>query len=144
VNAPSQRDRVFFMRASVRVAKGPLLRLRIANSPGHLYPSNDVGGLPNLPPQSARSTHSSAAPARPSATPQRRSTRRETRSMRTWRHPSVAPRPEQSTWRRPGRSLAPYNALVDPGPRTEGNVMLGFFDPNWVYLGSIPVHIGFP
>jgi hypothetical protein len=37
-----------------------------------------------------------------------------------------------------------YNALVDPGPRTEGNVMLGLFDPNWTYLGSIPVYIGHP
>ena len=40
--------------------------------------------------------------------------------------------------------LGDCNALVDPGPRTEGNVMLGFFDSNWVYLGSIPVYMGFP
>jgi hypothetical protein len=40
--------------------------------------------------------------------------------------------------------LGTYNALVDPGPRTEGDVMLGWFDPNWTYLGSMPVYLGHP
>lgn len=40
--------------------------------------------------------------------------------------------------------LGTYNALVDPGARTEGDAMLGFFDPNWAYLGSIPVYFGDP
>jgi hypothetical protein len=37
--------------------------------------------------------------------------------------------------------LGTYNALVDPGPKTRGNTMLGLFDPNWIYLGSIPVFL---
>jgi hypothetical protein len=40
--------------------------------------------------------------------------------------------------------LGTYNALVDPGPKTRGNTMLGLFDPDWAYLASIPVYLGNP
>jgi hypothetical protein len=40
--------------------------------------------------------------------------------------------------------LGTYNALVDPTARSERDFMLGFFDPAWVYLGSIPVYLGHP
>jgi hypothetical protein len=37
-----------------------------------------------------------------------------------------------------------FNALVDPTVRTEGDFTLDLFDPNWTYLGSIPVYLGHP
>jgi hypothetical protein len=40
--------------------------------------------------------------------------------------------------------LGTYNALVDPCARSQGEAMLGFFDPNWAYLGSTPIYIGWP
>jgi hypothetical protein len=40
--------------------------------------------------------------------------------------------------------LGDYNAVSDPGSRTEGSLMLEFYDPAWKYLGSIFVHMGRP
>jgi hypothetical protein len=36
--------------------------------------------------------------------------------------------------------LGDYNAIADPGAKSEGNIMLGFFDPAWKYLASIPIY----
>lgn len=36
--------------------------------------------------------------------------------------------------------LGDYNAVVDPGAKSEGHIMIGFFDPAWKYLGSIPTY----
>ena len=36
--------------------------------------------------------------------------------------------------------LGDYNAVIDPGAKSEGHIMIGFFDPVWKFLGSIPTY----
>lgn len=40
--------------------------------------------------------------------------------------------------------LGDYNAVSDPGSRTEGSLTLAFYSAAWQYLGSIAIHMGRP